>query len=108
MPDETTHTEISAAQADATIRSRQYVRLLVVVALIGGLSAGGPAGPIDLPGIVVAGFATIGFGLVLGPEAPDRSWREPCGVDDHAGPEGHPAASAADGPDLVIRVAATV
>lgn len=128
--------DISAEQADATIRSRQYVGLLIVVAVIGvlvslaawcflegvyqlqqelfthlphalgyphgppnwwyllvlgvgallvavgisrlpgsgghipadGLSAGGPAGPVDLPGIVLAGFATIGFGLVLGPE----------------------------------------
>ena len=36
-----------------------------------GLEAGGaPAHPIDLPGVVLAGLATIGFGLVLGPEAP--------------------------------------
>jgi H+/Cl- antiporter ClcA len=36
-----------------------------------GLGAGGPPlGPIDVPGVVLAGLATIGFGLVLGPEAP--------------------------------------
>ena len=31
---------------------------------------GGPARPIDLPGVLLAGLATIGSGLVLGPEAP--------------------------------------
>ncbi|HEV2922438.1 MAG TPA: chloride channel protein [Solirubrobacteraceae bacterium] len=31
---------------------------------------GGPAQPIELPGIMLAGFATIGLGVVLGPEAP--------------------------------------
>ena len=130
--------EMSAEQADATIRSKQYVALLVVVAVVGvivslaawcflegihqiqqelythlphavgykngppkwwplpilaigalitavaiarlpgngghipaeGLSAGGPSGPRVLPGVVLAGVATIGFGLVLGPEAP--------------------------------------
>ncbi|HTT28602.1 MAG TPA: chloride channel protein [Solirubrobacteraceae bacterium] len=31
---------------------------------------GGPAGPQVLPGVIIAGLATIGFGLVLGPEAP--------------------------------------
>jgi len=130
--------EMSAEQADATIRSKQYVALLVVVAVIGvvvslaawcflegihqtqqelythlphalgydngppkwwplpilaigalitavaiarlpgngghipaeGLSAGGPSGPGVLPGVILAGLATIGFGLVLGPEAP--------------------------------------
>ncbi|MBV8956053.1 MAG: chloride channel protein [Solirubrobacterales bacterium] len=35
-----------------------------------GLAAGGPGNPVDLPGIILAGLATIGFGLVLGPEAP--------------------------------------
>ncbi len=35
-----------------------------------GLSAGGPLGPSALPGVVLAGVATLGFGLVLGPEAP--------------------------------------
>ena len=29
-----------------------------------------PTPPIDLPGVMLAGFATIGLGLVLGPEAP--------------------------------------
>jgi H+/Cl- antiporter ClcA len=129
--------EISADRADATIRSKQYVGLLIVVAVIGvlvsvaawcflegiyqlqqelfthlphalgyqqgppkwwyllvlavgsllvalalwrlpgsdkhipakGLSAD-PTPPINLPGILLAGFATIGFGLVLGPEVP--------------------------------------
>ncbi len=31
---------------------------------------GGPARPIELPGIVLAAFASIGLGLVIGPEAP--------------------------------------
>jgi H+/Cl- antiporter ClcA len=36
-----------------------------------GLKIGGaPVQPIELPGIVLAAFATIGSGLVLGPEAP--------------------------------------
>jgi H+/Cl- antiporter ClcA len=36
-----------------------------------GLKIGGaPVQPIELPGIVLAAFATIGGGLVLGPEAP--------------------------------------
>ena len=36
-----------------------------------GLVVGGKtASPIDLPGVLLAGLATIGFGLVLGPEAP--------------------------------------
>ena len=35
-----------------------------------GLSAGKPAKPIELPGIVLAGLAGIGAGIVLGPEAP--------------------------------------
>ena len=137
-PDDARPEELSAEQADATIRSKQYVALLVVVAVIGvivslaawcflegihqlqqelythlphavgyqngppkwwplpilaigalivalaitrlpgngghipaeGLSAGGPSGPSVLPGVILAGLATIGFGLVLGPEAP--------------------------------------
>ena len=35
-----------------------------------GLSTGGPSGPEVVPGVVLAGLATIAFGLVLGPEAP--------------------------------------
>ena len=35
-----------------------------------GLGAGGLTNPIDLPGIVLAGLAGLGFGLVLGPEGP--------------------------------------
>ena len=36
-----------------------------------GLATGGsPTRPIDLPGVVLAAFATLGLGLVLGPEAP--------------------------------------
>ena len=138
MPDTGTPPELSAEQADATIRSKQFVGLLVVVAIIGvivsiaawcflegiyqiqqelyvhlphavgyqngppkwwplpvlavgalivalaitrlpgdgghipakGLSTGGPSGPAIVPGVVLAGLATIGFGLVLGPEAP--------------------------------------
>ncbi len=35
-----------------------------------GLAAGGPAKPVNLPGVILAGLATIGSGLVLGPEAP--------------------------------------
>jgi len=36
-----------------------------------GLSTGGgPTQPIDLPGVLVAALATLGLGLVLGPEAP--------------------------------------
>ncbi len=34
-----------------------------------GLNAS-PAAPIDLPGVLLAGFAGIGLGIVLGPEAP--------------------------------------
>jgi H+/Cl- antiporter ClcA len=37
----------------------------------GGLAVGGgPTQPIELPGILLAAFATIGLGVVLGPEAP--------------------------------------
>jgi H+/Cl- antiporter ClcA len=35
-----------------------------------GLKVGGQTLPIDLPGVLLAGLATIGSGLVLGPEAP--------------------------------------
>ena len=36
-----------------------------------GLHAGGePSGPVDLPGILLAAIATLGLGLVLGPEGP--------------------------------------
>src|SRR5215471_11811994 len=36
-----------------------------------GLKAGGaPTRPIDLPGVLLAAFATLGLGLVLGPEGP--------------------------------------
>jgi chloride channel protein, CIC family len=35
-----------------------------------GFKAAGPVPPIELPGIVVAAFATLAFGAVLGPEAP--------------------------------------
>jgi H+/Cl- antiporter ClcA len=35
-----------------------------------GFKTGGPVSPIDLPGIVVASFATLSLGVVLGPEAP--------------------------------------
>ena len=36
-----------------------------------GLKVGGtPLGPIDLPGVLLAALATLGLGLVLGPEAP--------------------------------------
>ena len=138
MPDASTPPELTAEQADATMRSKAYVGLLVVVAVIGvivsiaawclleaifqiqqelyvhlphavgyqngppkwwslpvlavgalivavaitrlpgdgghipakGLSTGGASGPDIVPGVVLAGLATIGFGLVLGPEAP--------------------------------------
>jgi len=33
-------------------------------------TGGGPASPIELPGIVLAAFATLSLGVVLGPEAP--------------------------------------
>jgi H+/Cl- antiporter ClcA len=33
-------------------------------------SAGEPTKPIDLPGVLLAGLATLGLGLVLGPEGP--------------------------------------
>src|SRR4051812_44325566 len=35
-----------------------------------GFKAGGPVAPIELPGIAMASFATLGLGVVLGPEAP--------------------------------------
>ena len=36
-----------------------------------GLKAGGPpTRPIDLPGVLLAAMATLGLGLVLGPEGP--------------------------------------
>ena len=35
----------------------------------GGLNAG-PTHPVDLPGVLLAAFAAIGLGVVLGPEAP--------------------------------------
>jgi H+/Cl- antiporter ClcA len=35
-----------------------------------GFHAGSPVSPIDLPGIVIASFATLSLGVVLGPEAP--------------------------------------
>jgi len=35
-----------------------------------GLAAGGSHNAMDLPGVLLAGLATIGCGLVLGPEAP--------------------------------------
>ena len=35
-----------------------------------GFKASGPVPPIELPGIVIASFATLSLGVVLGPEAP--------------------------------------
>lgn len=35
-----------------------------------GFKASGPVRPIELPGIIVAAFATLSLGVVLGPEAP--------------------------------------
>ena len=35
-----------------------------------GLAGGKPPTPVDLPGVLLAGLAGIGFGIVLGPEAP--------------------------------------
>ena len=35
-----------------------------------GLAAGGPPAPADLPGVILAGMASIGLGVVIGPEAP--------------------------------------
>ena len=36
-----------------------------------GLKAGGtPPGPVEFPGVLLAAAATLGLGLVLGPEAP--------------------------------------
>ena len=35
-----------------------------------GLRAGPPTRPVDLPGVLLAALATLGLGLVLGPEAP--------------------------------------
>ena len=35
-----------------------------------GLKAGPPTQPIELPGVILASIATIGLGMVLGPEAP--------------------------------------
>jgi H+/Cl- antiporter ClcA len=130
--------ELTAAQAAATMRSKQYLGLLVIVSVVGvavslaawcfleliyqlqrelfthlpnalgydrgpplwwplpvlavgaliaalaitrlpgdgghlpakGLAAGGLTPTISLPGVILAGLASIGFGLVVGPEAP--------------------------------------
>ena len=35
-----------------------------------GFKTGGPVQPIELPGIILASFATLSLGVVLGPEAP--------------------------------------
>ncbi|HXE94121.1 MAG TPA: hypothetical protein VN544_10005, partial [Gaiellaceae bacterium] len=35
-----------------------------------GFKTGSPVQPIELPGIVLASFATLSLGVVLGPEAP--------------------------------------
>src|SRR3954451_22740883 len=35
-----------------------------------GFKASGPVKPIELPGIIIASFATLSLGVVLGPEAP--------------------------------------
>ncbi len=35
-----------------------------------GFKAAGPVRPVDLPGIIIAAFATLSLGVVLGPEAP--------------------------------------
>lgn len=35
-----------------------------------GLRSGPPTTPVELPGVMLAAFATLGLGLVLGPEAP--------------------------------------
>jgi len=138
MSDTETPSELTAEQADATIRSRRYVVLLVLVAILGvivslaawcflegvhqlqqelythlphalgyqhgppkwwplpvlavgalftalaitrlpghgghipaqGLSPSGQPVPAALPGVILAGLASIGFGLVVGPEAP--------------------------------------
>ena len=35
-----------------------------------GVKAGAPTKPIELPGVVLAALASVGLGLVLGPEAP--------------------------------------
>jgi H+/Cl- antiporter ClcA len=35
-----------------------------------GLKGGAPVGPLDLPGVLLAALATLGLGLVLGPEGP--------------------------------------
>jgi chloride channel protein, CIC family len=138
MPEVETPPELSSEQADATIRSKAYAGLLVVVAVIGvlvslaawcflelihqlqqelyvhlphavgypngpprwwplpilaigallvalaitrlpgngghipakGLSTEHSGGPRDLPGVILAGLATVGSGLILGPEGP--------------------------------------
>lgn len=140
MTTEDAQAELSSEQADSLVRSRRFIVLLVIVAVVGvvvslaawcfleatyqvqrelythlphalgyqngppkwwplpvlavgallvalailrlpgngghipaeGLAMGGsgPAGPQILPGVIIAGLATIGFGLVLGPEAP--------------------------------------
>ena len=35
-----------------------------------GFKSSGPVPPVELPGIIIAAFATLAFGAVLGPEAP--------------------------------------
>ena len=58
-----------------------------------GLSAGGPSGPKVLPGVILAGLATTGFGLVLGPEGPLIALGAGVAtLDDHDRAPGHAAA----------------
>ena len=66
---------MAAAAADAQRRAGGIDRCSYLPGTGGhkpaeGFKAGGPVAPIELPGIIIASFATLSLGVVLGPEAP--------------------------------------
>jgi hypothetical protein len=72
----------------STIRSKQFVVLLVLAAIVGVVAsvaawgfleglATGLTRPVELPEVMLAAVASIGLGVVLGPESAGASER-PC------------------------------